>query len=417
MEPAADRDRAADVEMAELEAKLATYPVSRYPVQHATAAFGLATVHLHRGQLDEAVPLLATAYEIFGRVGMRLEQSKALTMHGIALREAGRSGLAVETFARAARAFHDLDQPTEEAAASYNLGLAQHEHGDSAAAQVALALAYELFLAAGHLAQAGAAARERGTYLLTTGEIDAAVAALDEAATLAHRAGDLPGLGAAANALGLAHLAAGEAAAAVREFSRAVGAYPRSLRAPEHAMVKANLAVAFERVGNQPRARLAARQSLAIATADQPVREQARLLLDRLSGDAQVDLLSVLDEEPAERWSATLREEVLRWCEAPRPERLIAVRGFLDGLIARPGTAYELAESLISVLVELPPPPYAEMVASIVRVTDDLEPQDVDRVHSVVGSAMARFAIPQWQRLVGSLNAAEAAAGRPGGWR
>jgi len=142
-----------------------------------------------------------------------------------------------------------------------------------------------------------------------------------------------------------------------------------------------------------------------------------RDLLDRLRGTTGLDLLTVLDEEPTERWSALIREEVLRWCEARRPERLRAVGGFLDGLLGRPGTTYDLAESLIAVLLELPPPPYADMVASIVHVNAGLASQDQERLRAVIGSAMARFAIPQWQRLAGSLNAAESAAGRTGGWR
>ncbi|MBA3311614.1 MAG: hypothetical protein H0U28_16450, partial [Nocardioidaceae bacterium] len=70
---------AADTETAELEAKLARYPVARYPVQHATTAFHLATTHLHGGRVDEAEPLLLAAGGIFGRLGMRLEHAKSLT--------------------------------------------------------------------------------------------------------------------------------------------------------------------------------------------------------------------------------------------------------------------------------------------------------------------------------------------------
>lgn len=417
MAPITDGEQTAETETGGLAAQLARYPVSRYPVQHATAAFRLATAHLHEGRLADAVPLLTTAHDVFGRLGMELEQAKTLTMHGVALREGGRGDLAVQTFERAAEMFGSLGQPAEQAAASYNLGLSLHDLGDRAAAQEALARAHELFLAAGHLGQAGAAARERGGQLLTAGQVDAALPILDDAAGLAQRAGDLPGLGAATNALGLAHLAADDPETAVHEFSRAVGAYPRSMRPSEHAMVKANLAVAHERVGNLPRARLAARQALAITSADPPVRAQAQQLLARLSGAQQVDLLTVLDEEDRDRWSAVVREEVLRWCDASRAERLLAVCGFLDGLLARPGASYDLAESLIAVVVELPPPPYAEMVASLVHVTSELAAADAERVHAVMGSAMARFAMPQWQRLAGSLNAAETAAGRTGSWR
>lgn len=409
-----------DDDTAELVARLTRYPISRYPVQHATTAFHLATVFLQSDlpdRLDRAVPLLSTAYDTFGRLGMRLEQTKALTMHGVALREGGRSDLAMVTFERAAAAFGELEQPVEQAAASYNLGLSLLQHGDPSAAHASLIRAHDLFLEAGQLAQAGSAARERATNLLTSGKVDAAIVLLDDAAELADRAGDMPGLGAASNALGLAHLAADDPAAAVREFSRAVGAYPRSMRPTEHAMAKANLAMAHERVGNVARARLAARQALAIPHADQLVLEQAQGLLERLLGGPQADLLAVLDEELAEQWFPIVREEVLRWCEAPRAERVHAICEFLAGVLSRAGASYGLGESLLAVMLELPPAPYDDMVAGIVWAAHDLHPAQEERVRAVLGSALARFAIPQWQRLAASLNAAAAAAGLRQDWR
>lgn len=414
-----EQDTETQSETAGLEAKLARYPADRYPAQHATTAFHLATVHLHRGRLATALPLLGVAYDIFGRLGMRLEQAKALTMRGVALRDAGRSDLAGQSFERAAKLFAELGQPTEEAAASYDLGLALQDQGEGALARAAMTRAYELFLELGHPAQAGAAARERGVWLLTSGEVETAVTDLEEAASLAERGRDLPGLGAAANALGLAQLAREDSPAAAAAFARAVGAFPRSLRAAEHAMAKANLAVAYERMGNVARARLAARQALAVPSADPPVRAQAQRLLDRLSGTgpAPGDLLAVLQEEPVERWPVVIREEVLRWGDAPPAERLAGVGGLVDGLLSRPESSYDLAESLIAVLVELPPDPYADLVDAVVEVTAGLAPTDENRVRAVMGSAMARFAMPQWQRLAGSLNAAAAAAGHLGGWR
>ena len=404
-------------ETAELEARLAQHPVARYPAQHATTAFHLATLHLQAGRVAAAVPLLGAAYDVFRQLGMKLEQAKTLTMHGVAQREAGRSDLAAQSFERAATAFGELDQPAEEAAASYNLGLTLQEQGVGARAKEAMARAYELFVEAGHLGQAGAAARESGIHLLTSGDLEAALSALEDAAALAERAGDLPGLGAAANGLGLTHLALDDAPAAVTAFSRAVGAFPRSMRGSEHAMVKANLAVAYERVGNDARARLSARQALAVSSIDPPVRAQAQQLLNRLSVTTGADLLSVLAEEPPDRWPVILREEVLRWCDTGPAERLSAVDGFVDGLLSRPEASYDLAESLIAVLVELPPAPYADMVTTIVQVTGQLAPSDEERVRSIMGSAMARFAMPQWQRLAASLNAAATTAGQSAGWR
>ncbi|MEJ7745118.1 MAG: tetratricopeptide repeat protein [Nocardioidaceae bacterium] len=415
--PQGQRADETEPETAELEARLRRYPAARYPAQHASTAFHLATVHLRCGRLVDAVPLLSAAYDIFGRLGMRLEQTKTLTMHGVALREGGRGDLARQTFQRAAREFNQLEQPVEEAAASYDLGLVLHEQGDDTGALQAMTRAYDLFLEAGHFAQAGKAAREQGIYRLGAGDVRAALPLLEEAAALAERSGDLPGLGAAANALGLAQLAAEDAGAAVQAFVRAVGAFPRSLRGPEHAMTKANLAVALERVGNLAQARLAARQALAVSSAEPPVRAQAQQLLDRFSEPSQVDLMAVLDEEPADRWPAIIREEVLRWCDARPLERSAAVRGFVDGVLSRAATSYDLAESLLAVVLELPPGPYADMVTAVVHVTGGLRQEDSERVHAVIGSAMARFAIPQWQRLAASLNEAAIGMGQPASWR
>ncbi len=410
-------DRVDDEGTVQLESRLGRYPPDRYPVQHATVAFHLGTAYLQRGRVADATPLLHTASDIFAQLGMRLESGKALTMLGVAWRESGRSEVARPKFEQAAQIFRELEQPAEEAAASYDLGLVLYEQGDTASAHEAMGHAHKLFLQAGYAAQAAAAARERGAALLTAGTVGLALPLLEEAAALAERAGDLPGLGAAANALGLAHLAGGDSAAAVAALSRSVGAFPRSMRPAEHAMAKANLAVAHEQAGNSARARLAALQALALPSADPQVHAQAQQLLHRLAGGTQTDLLAVLDAEPRERWPAILREEALRWCDACPADRLEEVGGFFDGLLIRAGTSYDLAESLLAVLLELPPGQYSELVTAIVHTTGGRTQADSERVRAVIGSAMARFPLPQWQRLASSLNAAATSAGQPTGWR
>ena len=412
-----EADSAVHKDMAQLESRLARYPADRYPVQHATVAFHLGTAHLQRGRVPQALRLLRAADELFARLGMRLEQAKTLTMHGVALREAGRGIEARQAFERAGRAFAELEQPAEQAAASYNLGLVLHEQGEVVAAHRAMVEARGLFLRSGQVAQAGAAAREQGAALLRSGDVASALPLLEEAVGLAERGGDLPGLGAAANVLGLAHLASDDPAAAVAALSRAVGAFPRSMRPAEHAMAKANLATAYERAGNPARARLAAGQALVLTTADPQVLAQARQVLDHLRGAAQGDLVTVLDAEPLERWPAIVREEALRWCDAPVGERLRAVHSFVAGLLSRPGASYDLAESLLSVLLELPPAQYAELVTAIVQDTGRRDDNESERLRAVVGSAMARFPIPQWQRLAGSLNETASAVGQPASWR
>ena len=400
-----------------LAQRLARYPVERYPVQHATAQFHLGSVLLHAGEVAAALGALAAAGELFTRSGMRLEAAKATLMLGVGLRSAGRLDEAAAALTAAGELLSPLPHPAEQAAAAYNLGLVRQDIGDRAGAHAAWSSAQQLFLSAGHPAQAAAAARELGASLLTTGQVADALPLLERARTLAEQGGDAPGAGAAGNVLGLAHLAAGDAAAAVAALRDALGWFPRAVRPAEHAMVKANLALAYEQAADAPRARLAARQACATPAAAAPVRAQARQLLTRLPGQAHEDLLAALDSEDREQWVPLLREEVLRVADGPAHERLELLAGFLDGVVSRPARAHALAESLLHVVLELPPRTYDLLVATVVEAVAARPEADAEHLRSVLASALARFALPQWQRLVVSLNAAAEAAGQPATWR
>ena len=396
-----------------LLARLDRYPVDRYPVQYATTQFHLGSMLLQSGETGPSIAALTTACEAFARSAMTLERAKATVMLGVALRAAGRLPEAADAFSAACAELAALDQPAEQAAALYNLGLVLSEAGRLSAAHAAWGRARELFLAAGHPGRAAAAARDHGASLLTTGDVDAALPRLQEAMTLAERAGDEPGVGAAANAVGLAYLAVRESLAAVAALRRAVGAFPRSVRPAEHAMAKANLALAHEQAGDRERARLAAGQALAVPSAAPPVRAQAQLLLTRLPGWAHEDLLAVLDREDREHWLPVLRDEVLRWPELSGDERQAMVSGFLRGVVARAGKSYDMAQSFLAVVLEQPPRTYELLISAVSRACS--EPGS-DRLRAVLASAMARFAIPQWQRLAASLNAVAAASGDPATW-
>ncbi len=400
-----------------LDARLDRYPVTRYPVQHATTQFHLGAARLAAGEPAAAIEALTAARRVFARVGLRLEEAKATTMVGIALRESGRSAEAGTAFRMAAAAFAELTQPAEQAAASYNLGLVLRDDGDLAGAQAAWSTAREHFLAARQPASAGACAREHGAILLTAGDPAAARPLLEEAVALAEQAGDLPGLGAANNVLGLALLADDRAVDAAEAFRRALGAFPRSVRPAEYAMAKANLALACARAGQDTRARLAARQSLAVPAAAAPVRAQVRQLLAQLPPAAGDDLLAVLDDETSDRWAATIREEVLRLLETPADERRAAVASFLDGVLTRPRSAHQLVQSLLNVLLELPPPAYDAMVRAVVAAAIETSVEPGNRLRSVMRSAMARFPVPQWDRLATGFDSVAAEYGTPLGWR
>lgn len=407
--------RAAESDVDELRSQLGRYPPDRYPVQHATAAFHLGTLHLQRERVSQALEVLQVAQEVFGRVGMRLEQAKAALMGGVALRTAGQPASARAVLAGAMHAFAELGQDAEEAAASYNLGLVLGEQDQGEAARQALARARDLFLHTGHPVQAGSAARELGTSLLTAGDPEAARPLLAEALELAARGGDGAGAGSAANVLGLAHLAIGEVDDAVGAFRDAVGMHPRSVRPGEHAMAKANLALALGRSGDTARARLAALQARATPGADVPVVAQCERLLAELP-DTGDGVFFVLEREPPERWQPVVRDEVLRWIDSDDAVREREARGWVQGTLSRPGAAPALGEALLGVLLELPPPAYLCVVGCLVRATGQRTQPDADRFRAVIRSAMARFPLPQFQRMAGTFDQAAADAGEPAQW-
>ncbi len=155
----------------------------------------------------------------------------------------------------------------------------------------------------------------------------------------------------------------------------------------------------------------------AAVVAAAPVRALAREVLARLADDSDGDLATVLDAEPVERWPAVLREEMLRLGDVSAAERHEVVRGVFDSLLTRPGASYDLAASMLHVLLELPPALFGDMVVAVVHATGGRAEEDAQRLRAVVGSALARFPVPQWQRLAASFNQAATAVGEPAVWR
>lgn len=337
-------------------------------------------------------------------------------MVGVALRTVGRPADASRLFAEAARDFNSADRPEEEGAALFNLGLVCAQLADFGRARMALGRAEELFAASGRPAQAAAAAREHGRVLLQAGDATTAIGLLAPAVALAWQGGDSAGAGATANLLGLAQLAAGDHDQAIDAFRQALSAHPRSVRPEEYAMAKANLALAHERCGDTAPAVLAAQQALGVPTAEPLVRAQAREVLERLPPASGQELFAVLDDEPKARWPLVVREEVLRWADAVPPVRLDAAASWIDGQLGRPDRAYDLAQTLLGALLELPPPGYRRVVAALVQAVAGRDEEDADAFRRVVRSAMARFAVPQWHRLAATFDQAAAESGQPAAW-
>jgi tetratricopeptide (TPR) repeat protein len=396
-----------------LEAELRRHPEHRYPVQHATAAFHLASVHLGEGRAGSAVEPLRTAVQLFD--GLPVEQAKALNMLGVAHRTLGATCDAEEAFAQAARGFRACDQPLEEAAATYNLGLVALDRADRASAVASFRHARGRFSDGGAPAQASAAGRELGAALLTSDEPEEALEVLEVAMADAQRAGDLAALGAAANVAGLARLALDQPAEAVEAFRSAAGAHPRGVRAEGYAMAKANLGLAHERLGDAPRARLAARQARDTPGAPSAALAQATALLSRLA-EADDDLLVLFDDEPEDRWSGVLREELVRWVDTSTQEQQALAAGLVRGQLERRERSTELSAAWLGVLLELPADSMLVLVDRIVEALESHDPEERRRFRNQVARGMATFHVPQLLRLRDVFQTASDRRGDEGSW-
>ncbi len=401
--------------VAELLARLRRYPPERYPVQHATVQFHLGLTFSRAGRLAEAQAALSTSARLFDPGVLPMEHAKAVNARGAVRRQLGHLGDAAADFRRAAEIFESSDADLERAAALFNLGLVRRELGDVTGAISPLRQAQTIFRGRHLPLQTAASGRELGTSLLSAGEPDAAVGPLEEAAALAERAGDEAGFGAACNTLGLAHLDAGRVPDAVESFRAAAGAHPRSVRPEEHAMAKANLALAYEQAKEAARARLAALQALGTTGAPGPVRVQASGVLARL-GRGQGNLMSVLDEEPPDRWAVIVREEVARWADADEVSKRAESDAWIEGQLARPATGIDLAAAWLEALLELPPASIDGLIRAALEAFGDRPPDDQDRFRDEVESAMARFHTPQLLRLRDIFDRLAAELGQEPSW-
>ncbi len=370
----------------ELQDRVARYDAERYPVQHATARFHLGVSLTNCGRVDEALESLARAVKLFDPDRLPVEHAKALNALGAARRLAGDLAGAAVAFERAAPLFDSAGLEQEQGAALFNLGLVRRQT-DPASAVDCFRQALELL--AGE--QEGAAARELGATLLELGELDDAVEALEQALELASQR-DAIGYGGAANALGLACLARGETERASELFRDAAGAHPRSIRPAEFAMAKANLALAHERLGDLPRARLAARQALGVAGPPEPVVAQAEEVLAR-AGAGENDLLRVLAQEPSEHWEGIFREELARSSDAPEAERRADAASLIHG------SSGELAHAWLAALLELPSESMELQIRATLGALAGCESERQEAFRSDVSRAAARFHVPQLLRL------------------
>jgi tetratricopeptide (TPR) repeat protein len=381
----------------ELRRRLSRYPADRYPIQHGTTCLYLGVGLAESGDPEQAERMLDAAIRNLDPDGLPAEHARARNARGAVRRQLARPAEAADDFVRAGELFADSGLPIEEGAAHYNLGLVRRELGDSDGAADSFRRATELLDADSVTAQAAAAARELGATQLTAGDLATAGDTLGIALGLAERAGDEVGLGATANVLGLAHLTAGRYAEAQLAFHRAVAANPRSIRPEAYAMAKANLALAYEQVGDRFKARLAASQAIALVPGG-PVGTQALGVLERV-GDGPGGLLEALADEPRERWSLLMREEAARWAEAPASRREAEAAALVEEHLAATTGNLDLVELWLGTLLELPPADMEALISATLRAITARDDEDRRRFHDQVGRAAARFHVPQMLRL------------------
>lgn len=403
--------------IADLRAQLLRYRADRHPREHATVQFHLGTALITAERPGPAAVALRVARDLFDADDDPVACAKATNMLGAALRDLGDLDAAGACFARADEVFAAHDQPLERGAAVFNRGLVEREALGPEAAIPRFTTALDLFEAGGAAGQASAAARELGAALLAEDRTSAAAEALERAAELAGRAGDRAALGAATNALGLAALAHGDLDGAIAAFHDAVAAHPRGVRPAAHAMAKANLALAHERAGDAPRARLAARQARATPEVPAAVADQAAAILQRLpERSAADDLLDVLADEDPERRASTVRDELTRWSAADETTRHAEMRAWVAAHARWEGDGTDLAESLLDVLLEFPPDGMEGLIAAAVVATDEVTDEVAARFRKDVSAAMGRFHVPQWMRLKDTFRRLATGTDTPEGW-
>jgi tetratricopeptide (TPR) repeat protein len=391
------------------------YPADRYPVQHATARFHLGQVLLEAERTDEALESLLVAARLFEPDDLPVEHAKAVNMAGVALRNADRLDDAAGAFAVAAEIFDAQGEAEEAGAALYNLGVVERDRSDAEAATDFLETAFTLFEEIERPGPAAAAGRELGATLLEQGEVDRAEAVLARATALAEESGDLAVLGSCANVYGLALLAAGRTQEAVESLTTAAGAHPRSIRPEGHAMAKANLALAYEQVGDASRARLAARQALATPGAPEAVITQATATIERLP-DGVGDLADILRDEPQDAWATVVGEELIRWADVDEQTRRAESRAWAAALADGKGDGAELAATWLGGLLEQPPEVMERLIASFLATVREADDSVQEAVRPAVSSGMIRFHGPQWMRLKESFNRIASEAGEDPAW-
>ncbi|MGH9178229.1 MAG: hypothetical protein ACRD0N_06715, partial [Acidimicrobiales bacterium] len=125
-----------------------------------------------------------------------------------------------------------------------------------------------------------------------------------------------------------------------------------------------------------------------------PVRAQAAGVAER-TGAGPGALWAVLDDEAPDSAPTLVREELSRWVDADAADRAAEARAWVEGQLARPQRAEDLAGDLLGGLLELPPDHLTLLVDALAAV----EASDSGAFDGQIARALALFPVPQLLRL------------------
>ena len=369
----------------DLRAKLAEFPETTHPEEHATIQFnlGLALAEALAGDrqanLRQAIEAYAAALSVFDEHRYPLFRGRVLTALGACERDLGLKQVARDRFVEATQVLEATESVAENGAAFNNLGLSETDLGDFPAAVRAFDRAVDAFSGETYTRQRSAALVNRGLAKSSHGSAEMIQSAIgDYRAALElvdHQSA--PYVFALANhSLGVALLSApGDRttllADAIRALDSALSVFTRTAYPFQHALTKNNLAVAYEEIGPEDpssQRRSLARLEEVLMTLDPRVNTEQwkeansnfhRVLqrLEALTGHSSrnrhfVELLAALSSP--ERLDL-LRFRLRSLLELPEPHRSQSLEQLDRNMIEHGGSSLDdLTVTWLEILMEQP---------------------------------------------------------------
>ncbi|MEU7473149.1 tetratricopeptide repeat protein [Streptomyces sp. NPDC044984] len=194
------------------------------------------------GRAGEAIDALTRARGLYQAIGDRHDEAVAWNNLGVALRKEGRAGEAIDALTRARELFHAVGDRRREADAWNNLGVALKEAGREGEAIDAHNQARGLYRAAGHRHGEAVAWNNLGVTMGEAGRAEEAIEAYDRSLELRRGLEDWHGEGQTLHNLALAHKAAHRPAEARAAYLQSADAFTRANAPTEAAQARTHAA-------------------------------------------------------------------------------------------------------------------------------------------------------------------------------